>query len=61
MLTCSLGVEAASLLWFVSDHSLCLLVTLFDALNKATASWSTELNRNLVALGEWSVLGGLLL
>ena len=61
MLACSLWVQTASLLWFVSDHSLCLLITLFDALNKTTASWSAELNRNLVALGERSVLGGLLL
>ena len=61
MLACSLWVEAASLLWSVSDHSLCLLVALLDAFNKATASCSAELNGNLVALGERGELGGLLL
>ena len=57
----SLWVKGASLLWFVSDHGLCLLVTLLDALNEATPGRSAELNWNLVALGERGVLGGLLL
>ena len=61
MLACSLWVEAASLLWSVSDHSLCLRVALRDAFNKATASWPAELNGDLVALGERGELGGLLL
>ena len=58
MLACSLWVEAASLLWSVSNHSLCLLVALLDAFNKATANCTAELNGNLGELGE---LGGLLL
>merc|ERR1719320_1776407 len=51
-----LGLQAASLLWDLSDNSLCLLKALLWAGLQLTTRWATELTRDLLTLSFRRVL-----
>jgi len=51
-----LGLQAASLLWDLSDNSLCLLKALLWAGLQLTTRWATELTRDLLTLSFWREL-----